>query len=141
MAERIGAHLGVVPSQHAELRELDFGQWEGLTYEGIMTSDRAIAESWYENAFELAPPGGETLLELGARIDRWVARVQRCTDSADTILVVSHGGPIRWFISRYVLGDERAYWQVEGVKPGGLVVADCVENRWQLVEIDKTSAD
>jgi alpha-ribazole phosphatase len=141
MAERFGAHLGVVPSLHAELRELDFGQWEGLTYDEIMAYYRATAESWYGNAFELAPPGGETLHELGARIDSWVARVQRCADSADTILVVSHGGPIRWFISRYVLGDEQAYWQVEGIKPGGLVVADYVDNQWRLGELDNKSAD
>ncbi len=133
-ATRIGARLNVVPVQVEALRELYFGRWEGLTYEGIMRVDREHAMDWYDNAWEVAPPGGETLRELGSRIDSWVDSVLLTADPADTIIVISHGGPIRWFLSQYIRGDASAYWEASAPQPGSCIQAEYDGQSWRLIE-------
>ncbi|WP_372661527.1 histidine phosphatase family protein [Cohnella sp.] len=123
-AKVVGRILGLEPELDSRLRELDFGQWDGKTYEEVMSSrNRAFLERWYKNPFEIAPPEGETLCELGQRVDEWVEQTFAKTRSNETIIIVSHGGPIRWFQSRWLRGDSSTYWQTESVPPGGTLMA------------------
>jgi alpha-ribazole phosphatase len=77
-----------------ELRELKFGEWEGLTY-------KAISEGWpaemgllYTHTDEVQIPGGETFRELKDRAAGAVAKLIE-QHRNETIVVVSHGGTIR----------------------------------------------
>jgi len=47
------------------LMELDFGLWEGKTWETI---DRAESERWMEDFINNRPPGGETLQEMKTKV-------------------------------------------------------------------------
>lgn len=85
-------HLPVckVPS----LREIKFGDWEGLTY-------RAINDRWpeemsrlYTHASEVVVPGGESFSQLKERASDAIDQlVQKHSD--ETFVVVAHGGTIR----------------------------------------------
>lgn len=81
-----------------ELREINFGDWEGMTFEGI--SDPANSQ-WSEEMSkvfshpgEAQIPGGETFHEVKERamiaLNKLVA-----AHPNQTIVVVSHGGTIR----------------------------------------------
>jgi alpha-ribazole phosphatase len=77
-----------------DLREINFGQWEGLTYEQINARWPDILSKWYFSPDEVNIPGGESFRELKERamrvINELVARHPK-----QTIVVVSHGGTIR----------------------------------------------
>ena len=77
----------------ADLRELHFGAWEGLSYAAIGARPEGPAVL----AGERAAPGGESLADLAARLERFSARLRQesppMTEGA--VLVVSHGGPLR----------------------------------------------
>lgn len=133
----VGRALGLQPKLDTRLRELDFGQWDGRTYEDIMSSgDREWLERWYDNPADVAPPDGETLSQLGQRVDQWVEQTIVSLESAnnDTIVIVTHGGPIRWFQSRWARGEgESGFWQGASLPPGGILVAEWDGRQFTLI--------
>jgi alpha-ribazole phosphatase len=134
-AERICSrwNLQYVPAR--ALRELSFGRWDGKTYEEIMQMDRERAVAWYDNPFDNAPPEGESLRQLGERVDGWLDRLMSECRCGDTVVLVSHGGVIRWFQSRWLQNDPGLFWQVQGVRHGQALAAEWDGNRWTSVSI------
>ena len=64
LAERLGIEVQVIP----ELRELDYGEWEGLTLLQIQAHSLELFPQWLKDPAALAPPGGETGIALVERV-------------------------------------------------------------------------
>ncbi len=95
----------------ALLRELDFGQWEGLTYDEILAKDEKSYQAWLENPTLLAPPGGETLSELNRRLRKFLAKALE--ESQDKVIAaVSHAGPIRTLLCDALKAPLNVNWRV-----------------------------
>ena len=109
-------HLRTIPI--FALRELHFGDFDCKTYEEIRQEDSERLEKWILNPYMVAPPNGETLLQLGKRVDDWLETILTTEQPTGTIVIVSHGGPIRWFLSKWVKGDSNEFWNVEGLGHG-----------------------
>jgi broad specificity phosphatase PhoE len=86
-----------------ELREIDFGQWEGLNAAEIRARDPIRFEDWQEKRPGFEFPGGERRAQFQARVDRAVDGMLAAEVSS--ILVVVHKGVIR-AITRRVAGEE-----------------------------------
>jgi glucosyl-3-phosphoglycerate phosphatase len=81
------------------LRELDVGAWTGRSRTEVATTDADTFSAWARGE-DVAAGGGETFAALRARVvaalDDVVARARRdATDRIATVLVFTHGGPIR----------------------------------------------
>jgi broad specificity phosphatase PhoE len=76
-----------------ELREVDFGEWEGLTAEEIRARDPIRYEDWKRRGPGFAYPGGEPVADFQARVDRAVSCM--AASGLSSILVVGHKGVIR----------------------------------------------
>jgi broad specificity phosphatase PhoE len=76
-----------------DLIELDYGQWEGLTWEQVLATDPEGYRAWHDDPVNFALPGGESYAQLSTRLERFLATIER-----DTV-IVSHGG-----ISRVMIG-------------------------------------
>ncbi len=75
------------------LREIHFGEWEGLRAEELGADDRAIAEAFWRTPGDTAPPGGESWNETSARVAEVVDRLTlQCPDQ--DIIAVAHFGVI-----------------------------------------------
>lgn len=72
------------------LCELDFGAWEGRTWDDIYTNDRATLDRFAESPLLERPPRGESGLELIERVYAFT-RALGCAHP----LLVTHAGPIR----------------------------------------------
>ncbi len=89
-----------------QLIEIDFGNWTGLPFRDIQSSDDPDkAESW--NAFNrfrsmAAAPGGENMLEVQNRAWNAVTKILN-THPEGSVALVSHGDVIRSLLL-YVLG-------------------------------------
>jgi len=70
------------------LYELDFGRWEGIPWASIPEQE---LEAWGEHWRTCAPPDGETLPELEARVRAWHAELA----PEDRHLLVAHAGVVR----------------------------------------------
>lgn len=93
--------LPVIPVQ--ELREVDFGLWEGLTWEQI---DRRYHEDfvkWDGSPAENTPTGGEARADCRRRTKAAVERI--LTESQGDAAVVAHGG-ILVFVVDYLLRNQ-----------------------------------
>ncbi|NRD79193.1 histidine phosphatase family protein [Bacillus sp. BRMEA1] len=123
-ARMIGEEFQVKPLPVFSLRELNFGDWDCKTYEDIKLDDQNQLEMWVNNPYKTAPPNGESLLQLGERIDNWLQQICSTKGRNETILIVSHGGPIRWILSKWVMGDSNEFWKVEGVGHGKGIIID-----------------
>lgn len=75
----------------AGLREVDVGEWSGLTRPEIEARWPRLLAAWSEGRLE-ATPGGETLTALRARVTAAVSRMLESggADGGATILVISH---------------------------------------------------
>ncbi|OYD06183.1 histidine phosphatase family protein [Paludifilum halophilum] len=125
-------HPGIRRQPTPLLRELSFGAWEGLTYEEINSSNPEHLRRWIDQPDRVSPPGGERMVELEERLSRWLREVIETRTSTETVAVVSHGGPIRWFLSHQVWQDPDGFWRVR-IPPGGCAVADWDGGHWTEV--------
>ncbi|HEU4965688.1 MAG TPA: histidine phosphatase family protein [Bacilli bacterium] len=125
-----------VPMQTDDrLAELHFGTWEGLTFEEVARQDRERIYAWYDDPWDLAPPEGESLQAMDARLTEWVEETLCCRNRQlpPNLLLVSHGGPLRWLLAKYLYRDTTEFARI-ALSPGQLVVCTVSDNgtRWKL---------
>nr|WP_315456993.1 histidine phosphatase family protein [uncultured Sphingorhabdus sp.] len=90
IAEPVARQLGLNCVADALWRERDFGDWEGQTWNAIYRATGNAMDGMIDDPEHFRPGGGETTLELIARIKRALAELP----GAPRIVVVAHGGPI-----------------------------------------------
>lgn len=85
----------IVDSKHntgiitcAELREISFGELEGLTFDEISQRYPEIARSWIEGKLELRYPGGESLGEFIQRLSNFAGRLRTLAPEQAILIVV-----------------------------------------------------
>lgn len=93
-AEHIAAKHGLPVASVPALREICFGEWEGLTYDGINEQWPGMLEKLYTYADEVEIPGGESFRIVKERAYAAVCELVN-KHPGETIAIVSHGGTIR----------------------------------------------
>jgi alpha-ribazole phosphatase len=78
----------------AALRELDFGEFEGRTYDEIAATYPDLYQQWMERPTETQFPGGESFLDMRTRVIA-ATRELRSRHTGQCIALVTHGGVIR----------------------------------------------
>jgi broad specificity phosphatase PhoE len=76
-----------------DLRESDFGAWEGLSRAEVMAHDGERLLTW-EHDSSIVPPGGESLEAMQRRVLAFVEKLAG-THPDQTVALVSHVGPIK----------------------------------------------
>ena len=76
-----------------DLREIDFGRWEGLTREEIAARDPELEAEWQRLGFDFDFPEGERRRDFTARVDRGLARA--FAHDVERLLLVAHKGVVR----------------------------------------------
>jgi alpha-ribazole phosphatase len=98
IASKCGCPLEVVEG----LRELDFGDFEGRTYDEVATLHPELYAQWMERPTELEFPGGESFAQMRTRVLATSAELRR-RHAGQSILCVTHAGVIRTVVAE-VLG-------------------------------------
>jgi alpha-ribazole phosphatase len=96
-AQAIAAPHGLSVRVDDDLRELDFGELEGRTYDEIAASMPDLYAEWMTNPTAVRFPSGESYADLEARALRAVASARAELDG--TIVAVTHGGVVRAVLS------------------------------------------
>ena len=124
-AQAVAEAQGLDVVQLPALREVDVGEWQGLT--------RDEAEERFPDGFRRWQAGGtgwekgETYGEMSARVLKTVTGITRDHEGG-RVLIVSHGGPIR-AIHAAALGIEvETYRRIRPVEPNARLSAVCVED-------------
>jgi len=98
VARRFGLEVEVRPA----LREMHFGQWQGLSWKQVNRRFPELARQWTEHFPRQPIPGAEFFREFKRRVDREVRAVV-AANRGRCALVVTHAGVIRVTLAK-VLG-------------------------------------
>jgi probable phosphoglycerate mutase len=90
--------LGLTAVIDDDLRETDFGEWDGFTLAEIQQRWPSAAAVWSRDP-EQAPPGGESFAATAHRVNQACDRLLR-DHGGQTVLVVSHVTPIKILLCR-----------------------------------------
>jgi len=111
-ANIISSLSGCKPELHPDphLREINFGDWEGLTYNEIKEKyPDALAER-ENDIYKNAPPNGETLEQLCTRV-RTILDELYAKHKDQVVLIVSHGGVLQILLCLALNLKPTMYWQ------------------------------
>ncbi|HWR62006.1 MAG TPA: alpha-ribazole phosphatase [Clostridia bacterium] len=91
------------------LRELNFGDWEGLHHSEVTKRNREEWEKWSNDWINTAPPKGESFVKMYDRVKNCIEDILD-RYKGKKVLVVSHQGTMR-IIPMVLLGlTSEAYW-------------------------------
>ncbi len=93
------------PVLDPRLQEINFGRWEGKTWDDIYREDRNSLDAWAKDVLHFTPPGGESAAQMQARALACVGELAH----EDTV-IVTHGGVIRALLV-YWLGIPAERWR------------------------------
>jgi alpha-ribazole phosphatase len=112
-----------------DLREIDFGRWEGLTYPEVARDEPGLASAWSEFAPDFGFPQGERLQNFAARIERAARRLAE--GDPRVVVAFTHGGVIRALICHFLGLPLRDYLLFD-VAPGSVAMLQVWEGRGVL---------
>lgn len=119
-AEAIASHFGIGFEVRPGLREIYFGQWEGLSWSEIEACDPVLAKSWAERYPNSTAPGGESIQEFERRVHaEGVFLFAAATEYP--VAVVAHAGFMRVLLTNLYGVLEEEAWKL--TKEYGSVVA------------------
>ncbi len=114
----IAERLNLACSVMNELSEVNFGRWEGLSFEQIRTTDPHLVNEWAKMKDDFCFPQGESQAEFQQRIAQIAEKLIDCDHRH--IVLVSHGGVIRALLCHLLGWPAKDYLKFE-IKRGGLV--------------------
>jgi alpha-ribazole phosphatase len=121
-ARQTAAALAAPTHVDDDLRELDFGAFEGRTFDEIAASEPEIYRAWMETPTQVRFPGGESYADLKRRAVRSLERIWAEHDAA---VVVTHGGVIRAGLAAWLGMPDEAIFRID-VRYGGVTVVERV---------------
>ncbi|MGS0689392.1 histidine phosphatase family protein [Shewanella sp. 30m-9] len=99
IAEQLAREHDLDFSIEAGFKELNFGDWDGQTFDALYQTCGSALDHYWKNPWLLSPPHGESMQDFEARIDKaWQAMLE--LHQGKTVLVVTHGGVIRHLMSK-----------------------------------------
>jgi broad specificity phosphatase PhoE len=108
-AQAIAAARNIPLSLRPALREIDFGQWEGLSWEQIEQRDSDYARRWMAGYPHLPAPSGDSFQAFEERILQEVN--QLLESSRGPMAVVTHAGVLRVVMRRLCGCSDEEAWQ------------------------------
>ncbi|MEV6949145.1 bifunctional RNase H/acid phosphatase [Streptomyces sp. NPDC051172] len=108
----VARHLGLEVTVEDEIRETDFGAWEGLTFAEVRERYPDDLNTWLADPHAQPSGGGESFAATATRIaaarDKLVAAY-----AGRTVLLVSHVTPIKTFVQLALGAPPEALFRME----------------------------
>jgi alpha-ribazole phosphatase/probable phosphoglycerate mutase len=108
-AEIIAKPYKLIPIRVPELRERNFGIWEGMTFDEIKEKHLDEFEAWSQNPLKHSPPNGESTLEVKDRLIKAMEKImedarwkRKEKGSSINIAIVAHGGVNRIILCHFL---------------------------------------
>jgi alpha-ribazole phosphatase len=109
-ANAIAETFGITCQVRPALREINFGQWEGLTWTEIEQRDKDYARRWITEYPQLPAPWGETMRQFKKRVLNEVVFLSQVAEGRN-VAVVTHAGVMRTVLSTLQGYSEEEAWR------------------------------
>jgi broad specificity phosphatase PhoE len=135
-AQLISLHHGLPVLIETDVRELDHGQLEGLTFSEIRENYSQFMQKWRTEPAEIQVPGGERLVDVARRAWSGLKRIARRHTSGETIVVVSHNFPILGIICA-ITGTQLNNYRTFHLDPCGVTrLSRNGADHWQVTHVN-----
>jgi len=101
-ADAVATRLGLQVQVRPALREMHFGEWEGLSWNQIAKRYPKLSAVWMERFPRRSIPGAESLSQFEKRIAAGIREVV-AANQGQSAVIVTHAGVIRFTLGK-VLG-------------------------------------
>lgn len=101
---------GIEPQLFPEWREMNFGVFQGKTYEEL--KDRKEYQQWLDDFTHFSPPEGESFDKFSGRVENGWDKLVEIIISNGLVspFIVTHGGVIRYLLSKFA-PNEKEFWE------------------------------
>src|SRR5688572_26226169 len=104
-ADAIARLMALIPQPVDDLREINFGQLEGVTWDHFEANFPDLVQTWRDSAnLSHGWPGGESRQAFQARVTRALGFLE-VESQTRHVAVVSHGGVIANYLASRLAGD------------------------------------
>jgi alpha-ribazole phosphatase len=108
----VAAKHGLKPVIREALAEIDFGSFEGRTFDEIAASHPDLYARWMSQPASMRFPDGESFGDLRARVASEIGQIRRERDGG-SVAVVTHGGVIRAVLADVMGLNDEAIFRIE----------------------------
>ena len=119
-ASKIAQRLQIEQIELSDLREIGFGDWDGLTNEELLVAHETQYQSW-RGSYDIAPPNGESLQDFDVRVNRSLDFLLQ-KFPGETVVVVAHVMPIRGLLRIANDASIAGFWRVD-LGPASISIA------------------
>jgi probable phosphoglycerate mutase len=119
-ANKIAQRLQIEQIELSELREIGFGDWDGLTNEELFVAHETQYQNW-RGSYDIAPPNGESLQDFDVRVNRSLDFLLQ-KFPGKTVVVVAHVMPIRGLLRIANDASIAGFWRVD-LGPASISIA------------------
>lgn len=132
-SELLNAEIVKIPS----FKEINFGEWEGLTYEEIKKHWPKDIEDFFHRPATIKISGGESFKEVQERAWASFQEVVASHGGDESLLIVSHGGTVRTLLCAIMNLDLNEMWKIS-IDNAGISCILQLENRCWIKNINDT---
>lgn len=102
----------------SELREMNFGTWEGKTYE-ILKEDSRYCR-WLSDPVHHSPPNGESFQQFTQRVQSGWRKItdEILTKQIRRCAIMTHGGVVRYLLSQFA-PEKKEFWSWQAAHEQG----------------------
>jgi alpha-ribazole phosphatase len=100
---------GACPSILKEFREMNFGMWEGKTYDDL--KNNPLYQRWLSDPLRNCPPEGEFFGQFTNRVKKGWDKIIHLilSQNLTSCAIITHGGVIRYLLSE-LAPEEKEFW-------------------------------
>lgn len=111
-AQIIAAPHNQEVKQVRDLKETNFGKWEGMTHAEITKEYGELAQRWFNDPFNTTLPEGESMGDVKARSELALKQIVDAHPN-QTVAVVAHGGILRLLLSGVLHMSPDGWWRIK----------------------------
>jgi broad specificity phosphatase PhoE len=131
----VGAATGLTPQPMPDLREIDVGQWEGLTPEELYRRFPEHMAAFDRDPARTVRLGGESYAQLQGRALVALNTLHAKHPGDEIVLAVSHGGTIRALLC-HIIGLDLAHFGRLWLDNGSFTELRHGAHGWRLVRLN-----
>jgi alpha-ribazole phosphatase/probable phosphoglycerate mutase len=136
-AEPIAGRLGLPLRSTDALREIDVGEWEGLTVPEIQAQYAENWSAWLADPIHTPRQRGESFAELAERVNK-AFRAWEVAHAGETVLAVTHGGPIQSLVCTVIGLPLHFRWRLK-ISNASITTLVHQDGRWLLETLNDVS--
>ncbi|GAA0182743.1 alpha-ribazole phosphatase [Clostridium sediminicola] len=114
------------------INELNFGDFEGKSYEQLLDKYPEECTEWSNNWKEFRPPNGESYIEMYNRVENFILDLEK--EELENILIVAHSGVMRTFFAYIMDGELNTFWKFSSHN-GSVATIKYEYGNWYIDEI------